>query len=347
MFKMNDKFRSCTMKLKILSLLIAVSCLAILLCGGRAQAFSLPDPTTVINGVPVTLSYGDFYSYSLPILAYYYGSSYVVQSSPGQIADYIVIATGPGGGPATTNLAGMDDAYPTPSGNNGSPLFSTGNTTDPAGQFGGDAADTWDMQIDALIGYLTVGSERNDIIYFFNNNQQGSDGSADQNLYAWAQVRVVDTATENPLPTLYFDLTKNPSGPGVYASPGAPNSDYPFGPDGGWPSSWPTDFILSGGQITLPGGVIINHNLGANQAAYAIYSPEINANLETWLTMGYDVLQHDIRFYDLNNGYEQAFIMGGTVGGELPPPIPEPATMLLLGSGLLGLAGFARKRMKK
>jgi len=28
-------------------------------------------------------------------------------------------------------------------------------------------------------------------------------------------------------------------------------------------------------------------------------------------------------------------------------PIPEPATMLLLGSGLIGLAGFARKKFKK
>ena len=31
----------------------------------------------------------------------------------------------------------------------------------------------------------------------------------------------------------------------------------------------------------------------------------------------------------------------------IPNPIPEPATMLLLGSGLIGLAGFARKKFKK
>ena len=30
-----------------------------------------------------------------------------------------------------------------------------------------------------------------------------------------------------------------------------------------------------------------------------------------------------------------------------PTPIPEPATLLLLGSGLIGLAGYARKKLKK
>jgi len=33
--------------------------------------------------------------------------------------------------------------------------------------------------------------------------------------------------------------------------------------------------------------------------------------------------------------------------GDTGTPIPEPATMLLLGCGLIGLAGFARKKFKK
>jgi len=59
-------------------------------------------------------------------------------------------------------------------------------------------------------------------------------------------------------------------------------------------------------------------------------------------------------YFDFQNGYQYLYnknsqiyawaVLEGDVG---PAPIPEPATIVLLSAGLIGLAGWGRKKFKK
>jgi len=323
----------------------------------EANALLLPNPMTR------AYQYGDAYSYSLPILANYYDilvggnkNPFEVDSTPGAIKDLIVVATGATGVDLNTNFDGMDDAYATPSGDSGSPSFNTGySEPDQVSAFTGDKTGSWDTRLSSLSDFLGTGQVP---IFYFNNNQISSGDAINQNLLIWGQIALSDD--QDATRTRYFDLTNNNGFGGI---PGPFSNVYAYnspGPSAGFPQE-PTalngsqkDFILSGGQLCVnntsgdvvpcgsPNSHAINHNLGADSAAYAAIFPELNALLMDPNFGGYDVMSIDLRMRYLNNGFEQVFIGAGEVQG---PPVPEPGTMVLLGMGMLGLAIYGKRRI--
>ncbi|TMA88950.1 MAG: PEP-CTERM sorting domain-containing protein [Deltaproteobacteria bacterium] len=305
------------------------------------------------------------------------GCPFFIQSAPGQISDLIVIATGSGGNPITTNFPGMDNAYATPNGS-GITFFRTGGAVtspDPGGpgQFSGDSANTWDTTLGALKTFLNGQT----MVFFFNNNQVNSGASTNQNLAAWAQV-TIRNAAGTVIGT--YDFTNNNStyagifdgGGGVLNGNVANYTSTGAGPTGNSSGS-PTDYVFSGGLLctnlglpvscSQPHDKEINNNLGANEAAYAVIFPELNAQLAGLFSslsaadLGLYSMNFDLRLgcdpalfttsaaclaKDINNGFEQLFIapLESVINGK----VPEPTALLLFGLGLLGLSGWLKRR---
>ena len=290
-----------------------------------------PAATIDLTGLGF-VQYGDAMSYSLPISQIQQGGCpgtgcpWKIDSTPGAIKDLIVIATGADGVDVTTNIAGIEGAYGTPSGVNGSTFFSTGTFASPGytGTIANASALTWDANLLALKSFLAG----NQLVFFFNNNQVNSGDSSLQSLAAWARVTVTDPggavintfdfvngcgAVHGPAPAPCAGGPTSPyatvveGGGGEFlgdvthytsSAVGAPGTT---GPTAGDNSA--TDYVLAGGQLCVmtgagpvpipvncatpdPDGLgpiqisaPINHNLGANEAAYALLVPELNGLL--------------------------------------------------------------------
>lgn len=308
--------------------------LALLLIGGIANAtvLTLPTPNSYEGQ-----QFNGFNIYSLDLLSKCSAdprcqpqAGVPVASSPGLIADQAIVLTSANGmsnftSPFATGTA-VDDVILTPTGNQSTTFPNLpGYGADAGGQFAGDQANTWEIKLSALQGYLGL----HDLVFLFDNNQDSSKTGG--NISIWAQARIIDTAG-NTVGGQCYELS---TGLGCGTTNPALGAYLPVLSSLCVASDGSYNTIGANNQGDCPAGsVYVNNNVSTSTAEYAAFSQSLS-NYAKDAANGDLLLSVNVKYIGNDAGAEQLWLCSQCDVGQTH--VPEPGSLLLLGLGLLAL----------
>lgn len=315
----------------------------LILSSYSASAIVLPSGTCDGQNC---IQFDDFQVYSLSLLnggaVPGPNSPWFVNSTPGDIKDYIVVGVN-GGGQASTNVAGISDAYNTPSANGESTFSGTG----------------WTAQMSVLQQQF-AGSQ---FVGFFAFNETGGTGGAQTllsggpDLLTWAKLTLVDADNSANNKSYYLQApnTAYVNDPlGTTTLPGPYSVGYNFNTGTNDTGPWAyvhgsicmngsvfTGFPDPEGNCLYGGSPKAQTDTGQNNAAFAMYNADLDKEIHTANTI-YDYLTVDWQLAYINGGGETAWVQ--PVGTYVH--VPEPSVLALFGIALAGL-GVGLRRNKQ
>lgn len=338
------------MKIKIRNVAIIAGLLLTLgtIFSGSAQAVTvLPDPTTIVDGLPIVRQFDDFLSYSAKLLIEWdnlfdvpwNGDDFDIATGTGTLDVILMTPTHAPGDNDPVTAGGMDFAFQ-------DSLISSTGSMEPTfsgtwGYFEPSAPNPNVIEgpvlVDDLLLYLqkAFGPDATIPVFTFDMNETGSS----PDILMTAKVQIIDPGADED----------DPSDDTVIAE-------------------WSLDDIINGiydasNPITVEGEICVDgltadfcvdNNIGSGKMDFLVFAPTMDLSL--YDGMGYwfvgmlemgsteEVCVAQEHGPDkcslvpgaLDNGGEELFISGGFTAFHPPeePVIPEPTTLLMLGSAL-------------